>query len=378
MTSYLLDEDCLDDLCSKHTMTPDFSRSTTDVLAKRAAFICSNPECRAPTIGPNSEASKATIIGEAAHISGARPDSPRYDPQMSDMARAEITNGIWLCRNCHGKVDRDASRYPVGILFVWREQHERYAAECLGVSERLLLEQEEAHLSEFDSYPPVIRRIALDKPRGWEWRLTSELMRHLNRPVFRQLHDLRSGVYTRSIEHVDSSNPMKWVSARLTDMQRLFSPFDKLLQQLMKSWGPRGEPGDPSEIHHVCRLFRDALQQSVDHEERLRFVDIDDDYRPVIELLKDCIGTQIEKFGDIPAELDHVVSLIDSDHQGTVEEPLVIEKVLTLELPENWDQQMSREISRLERRSSTNPESGGIWNVLAFLFLFLIAAYVIF
>lgn len=174
-------------------MSPDFNKNTIDVLARRAAFLCSNPDCRISTVGPNSDVQKATTIGEAAHIQGARSDAPRYDPKMSDVVRAAITNGIWLCKNCHGKVDRDVHRYLADLLFKWREEHDRHVASSLGNSERMRFDLEETRLQEFADYPPITRRIVVDKPPGWEWRLTAELLRELNRPIYRKLRDLQAG-----------------------------------------------------------------------------------------------------------------------------------------------------------------------------------------
>lgn len=227
-------------------MSPDFSKTTIEVLAKRAAFLCSNPDCRALTVGPNSDVAKATNIGEAAHIYGARSDAPRYNPQMSDMVRGEITNGIWLCRNCHVKVDRDAQKYSAELLFKWREDLDRHVASSLGSSARMRFDLEEAQIAEFLDYPPIVRRILVDQPDGWEWRLTAEILRHLNRPIFRNLRDLQDGLYTRPLERIDG-NAWPWISARLSEMQNFSSPIEKLLTRLNESWGAPGVAGDASE-----------------------------------------------------------------------------------------------------------------------------------
>ena len=113
-------------------MVPDFNKKTIDILAKRAAYKCSNPDCRVNTIGPNSDPEKATTIGEAAHIFGAREGSKRYDLSMTDSFRAEITNAIWLCRNCHKLIDTDEQKYSTNILFAWRAKHEEFIASDLG------------------------------------------------------------------------------------------------------------------------------------------------------------------------------------------------------------------------------------------------------
>jgi hypothetical protein len=94
---------------------PAFRKYKIETLAKRVRFQCSNPDCGVHTVGPNTDRDKATTIGEAAHIHGAKPGSMRYDTGMSDASRAEITNGIWLCRNCHGKIDRDENEYSVDL-----------------------------------------------------------------------------------------------------------------------------------------------------------------------------------------------------------------------------------------------------------------------
>ena len=173
---------------------PDFNKKTVETLAKRARYLCSNPDCRVSTVGPNSDPEKATVIGEAAHIFGARPNAKRFVNDMGDPARASITNGIWLCRNCHKCIDTDGEKYSSEILFLWREEHEKYVQADLGnKTDKIRYEQQNSSLSLFKDYPPLIRRIVIDKPDGWEWRLTAELMRYLNKPHFRKLKDLRDG-----------------------------------------------------------------------------------------------------------------------------------------------------------------------------------------
>lgn len=37
-------------------------------------------------------------VGEAAHITGASPNGPRYDPFITAASRSDIATGIWLCK----------------------------------------------------------------------------------------------------------------------------------------------------------------------------------------------------------------------------------------------------------------------------------------
>ena len=76
----------------------DFSKSVVDGLAKRAAFICSNPDFRTLTVGA-AERDDETFgyIGKAAHICAAAVVGPRYDATMSSDERKSGSNGILLC-----------------------------------------------------------------------------------------------------------------------------------------------------------------------------------------------------------------------------------------------------------------------------------------
>ena len=103
----------------------DFNAKTKDILGKRVGFLCSNPACRANTIGPNSNPNKATIIGEAAHITAASQKGPRFDETMDPLQRQNIANGIWLCSKCADLIDKDEALYTVPLLQEWRENAER-------------------------------------------------------------------------------------------------------------------------------------------------------------------------------------------------------------------------------------------------------------
>jgi hypothetical protein len=111
----------------------DFSQPTKDALARRAAFMCSKPDCRALTIGPSLESdSDVAGVGVAAHIAGAAERGPRYDESMSATERSSIKNGIWLCATHATLVDRDTERFTPAILHEWKNQHEAFVLARIG------------------------------------------------------------------------------------------------------------------------------------------------------------------------------------------------------------------------------------------------------
>lgn len=102
----------------------NFTKKTIDVLSKRVGLICSNPNCRCHTSGPNKNIEKITLIGVAAHISAASIGGPRYDELITQEQRIHISNGIWLCSNCATLIDKDEKSFTKELLKQWKENAE--------------------------------------------------------------------------------------------------------------------------------------------------------------------------------------------------------------------------------------------------------------
>jgi hypothetical protein len=110
----------------------EFSPATKRFVALRAGYRCSFTGCRVQTVGPSSESPSAyTSIGEVAHISGASPGGPRYQPAMSPEERVHISNAMWVCANHARLIDRDTSTFTVEALLIMKSRHEAAMAEAL-------------------------------------------------------------------------------------------------------------------------------------------------------------------------------------------------------------------------------------------------------
>lgn len=107
----------------KYNKRDDFTPTVKTKLAKRVAFICSNPSCQKLTIGPNTK-NGMNNIGVAAHICAAAPGGPRYDENMTQAERKGIDNGIWLCQSCAKLIDSDVTKYTVELIKKWKEETE--------------------------------------------------------------------------------------------------------------------------------------------------------------------------------------------------------------------------------------------------------------
>ncbi len=113
-------------------MRDDFTEDVKRSLAARVGNLCSNPNCRALTSGPQDDPARAVNLGVAAHITGAAARGPRYKASLSGEQRRHSDNGIWLCQNCAKLIDNDEARFPEELLRAWKMVAEDQARNCLG------------------------------------------------------------------------------------------------------------------------------------------------------------------------------------------------------------------------------------------------------
>lgn len=106
----------------------DFSDATKALLANRVCGHCSNPNCRKPTLGANTNPNKTINIGVAAHICAAALGGPRYDSTMTSCQRKLPQNGIWLCQSCAKLIDSDPIKYSKELLHTWKTLAETTSA----------------------------------------------------------------------------------------------------------------------------------------------------------------------------------------------------------------------------------------------------------
>ena len=359
--------------------SPDFNKSVVDTLAKRAGYYCSNPDCGVFTVGPNEAASKATIIGEAAHIYGSRNGSARFDTGMKDVERGDITNGIWLCRNCHKDIDSNPIKYPAELLFEWRRAHEIAIYEKLGQqSELLRLKSLSPTLSLFEDSSPLANQIVIDKPIGWECKLTAELLRgHLDKVRKRQ-RSLRDGLYSKEMNVVPLDDVAAWQSSKFAELVNIVGNIEKLVvSEIPKAWGPLGQPGDASEIHRVCSLIYEACQRCLEWEESVRFAHLGEEFNETKVILYELTENFIQQVERVPEE---IFSIEDWERPGETRTIL-----LEFETPKNFSDRYKKSLDRavdkvvlnIEEEEKKEESSGGC-GTLIFCFVVVIVIFAIF
>lgn len=85
--------------------------------------------CKTILVETNKDSSPC--IGENAHIYGEKTGAARYDASKPDSFVNSEANLIFLCCNCHKKIDTESEAYPAEELFKLKEKHEKWVVEQL-------------------------------------------------------------------------------------------------------------------------------------------------------------------------------------------------------------------------------------------------------
>ncbi|MCE1236020.1 MAG: HNH endonuclease [Hyphomicrobiales bacterium] len=300
-----------------------FSEQTIRTLAERAHHHCSNPDCGTQTVMPVEGSRKTLRVGEAAHIYSIGGDMPRFRADLSEKDLEDITNGIWLCRNCHAKIDKSGDIYSAELLFKWKSEHEEYVRS--GFKDRRNFRQ--MVFSELDARMPEAssraRQIARDLPYAWEYRLTAEILYEYAGSLAKRAGDLRSGLYTLRGRYVDPDQYYKWFSGKMAEAAEIVQSEERLInEELPMSWGDPGVSGDKYRIYEICTKIRDAFYRQIEFEEDILFTYTDDSFRPLREFFRGFSYRNLEELFKLSRDMRKV---FDAEHPtGKFEFELVV------------------------------------------------------
>lgn len=311
----------------------NFTKQVVETLAKRAGNHCSNLDCGVLTCGPAESPDRSLTIGEAAHIFGARPGSARFNDKLSAAERGDITNAIWLCRNCHKVVDSDPVQFPADLLFALRRQHEENIAAQIGrpletVRYRLKMKK----LEEFSSCSYLAQQIIIDKPDHWEYKLTIELLRTRMDSIFGRWRSLERGLYVKASTHVSPKDVVDWHRIRFDEIIKLATAFAALVNdELSAAWGDPGTPGSETEILKACDLLVECAERVLQWEEAVRFALLPIEFSEVQTLLTGRGGNFLDQMIRIPREMAAIFNAENTSGEHRIS--------LVLSLPDGWVEQ---------------------------------------
>jgi len=139
----------------------DYSAKTLKILFGLSGNTCSFPGCMKRLVN-----NRNAIDSNICHIEGAKKGSERYNPDMTDIQRANYNNLILLCPQHHDETN-DVEKYSVEVLRAMKREHEsQYLGEKLDENPSMLKNVIYA-ISEMDFIPnndmPVLNEYDLNE-----------------------------------------------------------------------------------------------------------------------------------------------------------------------------------------------------------------------
>lgn len=93
------------------------------LLAFKSHDMCAFPDCRSKLTTNVTEQDGEVILGEAAHIRGVKPGSARHDSSYPANKLHSFENLIYLCPNCHTRIDKQPNSFSVDTILGWKNDH---------------------------------------------------------------------------------------------------------------------------------------------------------------------------------------------------------------------------------------------------------------
>ncbi|EAQ65094.1 hypothetical protein MED121_10250 [Marinomonas sp. MED121] len=316
-----------------------FSSDTKRILEKRAANICSSPNCSFITAQPSSDPYKALNLGKACHIKGANVGSARYEKNMTPAERKDISNGIWLCGNCHDLIDKDPNKYTVEKLQSWKLYHE----------EKILRTNNKfTEIDEFEALKQLFKNesqqaliISFTKGLDWEYFLIIELLRNKFEKLSIRCNRLSSGLEYKPSSSLSESDLKEWIQRKIYDISNLIQFYKSAIEsEILIHVKTTNIDSDPAKILESINLFIHGCNEIIEWERDIQYTILPSRFNKFIDVTKGWSVFWLEEFKKIQTELERLLTINNSELEANIS--------LKITLPDDFEKICSSTIQSLK------------------------------
>jgi hypothetical protein len=194
-------------------------------------------------------------------------------------------------------------------------------------------------------------RLALEKPRGWEYMLFAQSLIDQVAAYKDVRRELELGLDLGISEYVSLDNFQQWSSPRLQELSQIVGTLTKLINKSAQdAFGPPGEPGDVEAITFVTRKIGESYRQAVDWALKVRRACVDDALEAVKGALVQFPNDIIEKVESLgPHCLKGFGDALAAPDTGV---PRVVEVkiAITLSNADQFSKELSAAVTEIRRR----------------------------
>jgi len=157
--------------------------------------------------------------------------------------------------------------------------------------------------SYFASLGPKALRIALERPKAWEYRLLFQCWIEEVERRRDQIKEYQSGLTLDASELVPAANAIDWVHTRLHELNGLVESANRLItSSAQEAFGKPGEPGNPEDIVWVSHMFGAVLDGLVRWARRTRCLRLAPPFEGIGAQLAPFVDDLIRQFEVFPVD----------------------------------------------------------------------------
>jgi hypothetical protein len=156
----------------------------------------------------------------------------------------------------------------------------------------------------------IVQRLVQDRPDGWEYALTAELLKPHISELSKSLDAACAGMLFRKTRVMSLEEYSRWFDSQLLDLTRILEIMRSIVENgFLLAWGAPGVAGNPVEIKRVVEQFVSAGQALVEWEAEKGSVVPPDVLQNAHNLMAGWAREVFLSFRSIPNELERGMTL---------------------------------------------------------------------
>lgn len=174
-------------------------------------------------------------------------------------------------------------------------------------------------------------RIALERPRAWEYRLFLQVWLDQVENLADPLKEYREGLKIELAESVSANHACDWMRLRMSELEAFANSATKLVNKCAQAaFGPSGQPGNVEEIVWVSRALGKLLENILKWASRIRCAQVEAPFDQVAPHIARMTDGMVNEFTEFPREA--LAEIENAAKTATPEQPQEITKICVLKL----------------------------------------------
>ncbi|AUX30512.1 MULTISPECIES: SIR2 family protein [Sorangium] len=191
------------------------------------------------------------------------------------------------------------------------------------------------------------QRIAIERPDLWEIRLLSKVIDDEFRALFEKRSDMRFGFAEGPPLRLEGIDVLQWIQDQYDTARRIPANISVLFGTAFEeAMGPPGVPGDPEKIAYVAKRVAGEYRKVIEWDVQWRRLSNQPELSRIVALSRSAANRLAACFESWSEELRSAVQRMVARELPVGS---TVKIVLTLDLPEGWEGEMTREMSKLRR-----------------------------